>query len=42
MATSYVSIEDLGPLPPPVPARPRVLLVGTVLACGAIVAVFAG
>jgi len=42
MATSYVTIEDLGPLPPPVPARPRVLLVGTVLACAAIVAVFAG
>jgi cytochrome c oxidase subunit III len=42
MATTYVTIEDLGPLPPPVAARPRMLLVGTVFACAAIVAGFGG
>ena len=42
MATSYVTIEDLGPLPPPVVARPRVLLVGTVFACAAVLATFGG
>ena len=42
MATTYVPIEALGPLPPPVAARPRVLLVGTVFACAATVAAFGG
>ena len=42
MATTYVTIEDLGPLPPPVAARPRVLLVGTVFVCAAVLAAFGG
>src|SRR5262245_56986671 len=42
MATTYVSIEDLAPLPRPVAARPRVLLVGTVFPCAAVVAAFGG
>jgi len=42
MAATYVPIEQLGPLPPPSPARPRVLLVATVLVCAAVGAAFAG
>jgi heme/copper-type cytochrome/quinol oxidase subunit 3 len=38
---TYVTVEDLGPLPPPAPARPRVLVVATVLVCAAVVAAFA-
>ena len=41
-ATALVTIEELGELPPPPPARPRVLLVSTVLATGATVMLFAG
>lgn len=40
MAITYVTIEDSGPLPPPVPARPRVLLVATVFVCAAVVTAF--
>ena len=42
MTTTYVTIENLGPLPAPPPARPRVLLVATVLTCAAVVAAFGG
>jgi heme/copper-type cytochrome/quinol oxidase subunit 3 len=41
-STALVTIEELGALPPPPPARPRVLLVATALATGAIVLFFAG
>ena len=41
-ATALATIEELGDLPPPPPARPRVLLVATVLATAATVMVFAG
>lgn len=40
-ATAQLAIEDLGELPAPPPARPRVLLVATALACGAVVLFFA-
>ena len=40
--TALVTIEELGELPPPPPARPRVLLVSTVLATAATVMLFAG
>lgn len=42
MASSLVMIEDLGTLTPPAPARPRVLLVATVLASAATLMGFAG
>jgi heme/copper-type cytochrome/quinol oxidase subunit 3 len=42
MAATYLPIEALGPLPAPAPARPRVLLVATVLACAAVAAGFIG
>jgi heme/copper-type cytochrome/quinol oxidase subunit 3 len=42
MATAVVTIEELGELPPPAPARPRVLLVATVLGVAASVMAFAG
>ena len=41
-STALATIEDLGELPPPPPARPRVLLVSTVLATAAAVMLFAG
>lgn len=41
-STALVSIDELGEVAPPPPARPRVLLVATVLACGAVVALFSG
>jgi heme/copper-type cytochrome/quinol oxidase subunit 3 len=40
--TGLATIESLGPLPPPPPARPRVLLVSTVLATAATLMFFAG
>ena len=40
--TALVTIEELGELPPPEPARPRVLLVSTVLATAATLMLFAG
>ena len=40
--TALATIEELGELPPPPPARPRVLLVSTVLATAATVMLFAG
>jgi len=42
MATALSTIEELGELPPPAPARPRVLLVATTLATAAVVMAFAG
>jgi heme/copper-type cytochrome/quinol oxidase subunit 3 len=42
MASSLVTIEELGTLPAPAPARPRVLLVATVLASAAVLMGFAG
>jgi heme/copper-type cytochrome/quinol oxidase subunit 3 len=42
MAAAVATIEELGELPPPPPARPRVLLVSTVLATAATVMLFAG
>lgn len=42
MATALTTIEELGELPPPPPARPRVLLVATVLSTAAVVMAFAG
>jgi heme/copper-type cytochrome/quinol oxidase subunit 3 len=42
MAGSLVTIEELGALPAPPPARPRVLLVATVLASAAVAMGFAG
>ena len=41
-STALATIEDLGELPPPSPARPRVLLVSTVLGTAATVMFFAG
>jgi heme/copper-type cytochrome/quinol oxidase subunit 3 len=40
MATTYITIEGLGPIPEPTPARPRVLLVATVLVGAAVAAGF--
>lgn len=42
MSAALATIEELGELPPPPPARPRVLLVATVLATAATVILFAG
>lgn len=42
MATALATIDDLGELPAPPPARPRVLLVATSLATAATVMLFAG
>jgi cytochrome c oxidase subunit 3 len=39
---TYVPIEELDEIPPPPPARPRVLLVATVLASAAVLMAFAG
>jgi heme/copper-type cytochrome/quinol oxidase subunit 3 len=39
---TYVPVEELGALPPPEPARPRVLLVATALASAASLMGFAG
>jgi heme/copper-type cytochrome/quinol oxidase subunit 3 len=41
-STALATIEDLGELPPPPPARPRVLLVSTVLGTASAVMFFAG
>lgn len=41
-STALATIEELGELPPPVPARPRVLLVATALVTAAVVMLFAG
>ena len=40
--SALVTIEQIGELPPPTPARPRVLLVSTVLASGASVMLIMG
>jgi len=42
MATALVTIEELGELPPPAPARPRVLLFATALGVVASLMVFGG
>lgn len=42
MTAALTTIEELGQLPPAPPSRPRVLLVGTVLALAASCMVFAG
>lgn len=42
MTATLATLEELGELPPPPPARPRVLLVATALATGAAVMFFAG
>jgi heme/copper-type cytochrome/quinol oxidase subunit 3 len=39
--TALATIEELGELPPPTPARPRVLLLATSLATGAVILYFA-
>lgn len=39
--TAYVPVEELADIPPPPPARPRVLLVATVLASAAVALAFA-
>lgn len=42
MTATLATIEDLGELPPPPPARPRVLLIAVALVTGATVMFFAG
>jgi cytochrome c oxidase subunit 3 len=42
MATALTTLEEIGEFPPPTPARPRVLLVATVLATAAVAMLFAG
>ena len=39
-STALATIEELGEVPPPIPARPRVLLVATALVIGAVLMAF--